>query len=76
MSPKHNALERVRVAYSLLEKAQQAAKEEAERFGQVCRESYEVGVNDREMSEGIGNKLSRARIQQYRKGDPRKARKS
>lgn len=72
MSPKQNALERVRVAYGLLERAQQAARDEAARFGQVCREVYEHGVNDREMSEGIDSKLSRARIQQYRKGDPRR----
>jgi hypothetical protein len=50
---------------------------ELERFASLCREVYdETGANDREIAEATSvegfDGYSRARIQQFRCGDPRK----
>jgi hypothetical protein len=77
MTEKQNALERVRVAAVLLHQSQLATKRELERFASLCREVYdETGANDREIAEATSvegfDGYSRARIQQFRCGDPRK----
>jgi hypothetical protein len=77
MTEKQNALERVRVAAVLLHQSQLATKQELERFASLCREVYdETGANDREIAEATSvegfDGYSRARIQQFRCGDPRK----
>jgi hypothetical protein len=77
MTEKQNALERVRVAAVLLHQSQLATKRELEHFASLCREVYdETGANDREIAEATSiegfDGYSRARIQQFRCGDPRK----
>lgn len=75
MSTREEALERVRIAYGRLREAQDVVTIEQAFFAEVCKDAYRQGVNDREMSEltkESGDGYSRARIQQFRKGDPRK----
>jgi hypothetical protein len=70
LSIKESAQARVADAHERLAAAQEAAKSAQDTFALACQDAYELGLNDREMAELTG--YSRARIQQFRKGDPRK----
>lgn len=71
MSTKEAARDRIRAANALLQAAQAEAKAQQDAFAEVCRDVYDnEGLNDREIAEITG--YSRARIQQFRCGDPRK----
>lgn len=66
---KQAALQRLAKEKAAIDAAQEELGKRQQKFADSCREVYGV-VNDREMAEGTG--YSRARIQQYRCGDPRK----
>lgn len=70
MNQKLGGLERAANQADLIRSLQNQLTHEQEYFAQMCRDVYDAGANDREISEVT--EFSRARIQQYRKGDPRK----
>lgn len=65
-----NALERVETSYNLLDSAQKRVSVERQYFARACKEAHEAGVPDRLIADMTG--YSRARIQQFRCGDPRR----
>lgn len=75
MTEKEVALALVVNAAYQYQRALNDAEDERKGLARACQEAYDAGVNDREMSEAVatvGLKLSRSRIQQYRKGDPKR----
>lgn len=55
-----------------LKDAQRLVELKLEAFAEACKSAYAAGLNDREIAESVNPPYSRARIQQFRMGDPRK----
>lgn len=73
---KEAALSEVEVQYRELVKAQQTLDNERADFAAACKEAHEHGISDQEIADltkETGDGYSRARIQQFRCGDPRRA---
>lgn len=70
MNPKDHAIKQVETSFNLLASAQEQVEIERDYFSDACRLANNVGVPDRLIAEITG--YSRARIQQFRMGDPRK----
>lgn len=77
-TPREEAVEALRHQFFLLQEAQKEEERERSVFAQFCNEAHEHGIPDREIHEltrdwdPTGKGYSRARIQQFRCGDPRK----
>lgn len=67
---RESAIEKLAAAHGLLAHAQDELDECYRYFAVACREAHEVEIPDRVIAEMTG--YSRARIQQFRCGDPRK----
>lgn len=74
MNPYDDALAEVMETHDHLSQAQQDVDNLREDFAISCRRAHEAGIPDRVIADETG--YSRARIQQFRCGDPRKAKAS
>jgi hypothetical protein len=68
---RETALDKICTRHLNLLAAQAVVEEERATFAKTCIEAHEAGIPDREIAELTG--YSRARIQQFRCGDPRSA---